>query len=109
MVDGFEQDPIDGISMAYTFDDPKAPSARRTQYFEMFGDRAIYHEGWVAATTPLRAPWDVTGPTTQDPAGAFKWELYNITRDFSEADDLAGKEPQRRVKILPGGGMGFSR
>ena len=58
IVNGVAQKPIEGVSMAYTFDDPKAPSTRRTQYFEMFGNRGIYHDGWVACTTPHLAPWE---------------------------------------------------
>src|SRR5437867_11184637 len=59
MVDGIAQKPIEGVSMAYTFDkaNTAAPSTRTTQYFEMFGNRAIYHDGWIAATTPPQPPW----------------------------------------------------
>jgi arylsulfatase A-like enzyme len=101
MVNGVPQKPIDGVSMAYTFDKENAnvPSTHKTQYFEMMGDRAIYHNGWVAATTPIRAPWDVTGPTTQDPANAYKWELYNITKDWTEFDDLAASNPEKLKEL----------
>lgn len=100
-VNGVPQKPIDGISMVYTFDKENAnvPSRHKTQYFEMMGDRAIYHDGWVAATTPIRPPWDVTGPTTQDPANAYKWELYNITKDWTQFDDLAATYPEKLKEL----------
>lgn len=92
-VNGVAQKPIEGVSLAYTFKDPGAPSTHKTQYFEMMGDRALYHDGWILSTTPLRAPWDLTGPTTQDPANAFKWELYNLKDDWTQNNDLSAKEP----------------
>ncbi len=93
VLNGVPQAPIEGVSMAYTFGDAKAPSPHRTQYFEMLGNRAIYHDGWVAATTPPTPPWAaVTGNVgVMD----YKWELYDVEHDFSEADDLAAKEPAR--------------
>jgi hypothetical protein len=93
MLNGVPQKPIEGASMVYTFDDAKAPSKRRTQYFEMLGNRAIYNDGWVAATTPTVAPWVVSG--TLPPVDAYKWELYNVADDFSEAVNLADKEPAK--------------
>jgi arylsulfatase A-like enzyme len=91
MLNGVPQKPIEGFSMVYTFDNSKAKSVHRTQYFEMFGNRAIYNDGWVAATTPPILPWVMGGnpPAVTD----YKWELYNVEQDFSEADDLAAKEP----------------
>jgi arylsulfatase len=92
VLNGVAQKPIEGVSMAYSFDDAKARSTRRTQYFEMFVNRAIYNDGWVAATTPAVAPW-VMG---QSPGiDAYRWELYNVDEDFSEAVDLADKEPKK--------------
>jgi arylsulfatase A-like enzyme len=90
VLNGVPQKPIEGVSMIYSFDDAKAVSKRRTQYFEMLGNRAIYNDGWVACTTPAVAPW-VTGniPDVDD----YKWELYNVKDDFSEAVNLADKEP----------------
>jgi arylsulfatase len=79
--------------MVYTFKDANAPSKRNTQYFEMMANRAIYHDGWVACTTPFRKPWQTIGGETKDPAHDFKWELYHIADDFSEADNLADKYP----------------
>jgi arylsulfatase A-like enzyme len=92
MLNGVPQKPIEGVSMVYSFDDAKAASTRRTQYFEMFANRAIYNDGWVAATTPPLAPW-ASGKTI--PVDDYKWELYDITKDFSQANNLAAKEPQK--------------
>jgi hypothetical protein len=92
-VNGVDQRPMDGVSMAYTFNDSNAKSTRNTQYFEMMGNRAIYHDGWVAATTPYRLPWQIIGGETQYPSRDFKWELYHVSDDFSEADNLAEKYP----------------
>jgi hypothetical protein len=94
MLNGVAQKPIEGFSMVYTFDNPGAKSVHRTQYFEMFTNRAIYNDGWVAATTPPRLPW-VIGVGSLPPVEDYKWELYNVDQDFSEANDLAAKEPKR--------------
>ena len=95
-VDGIQQKPLEGISMAYTFDaaNAKAPSRRHTQYFEMFANRAIYHDGWVAATTPPEPPW-LLGSKALPDVNDYKWELYNIDQDFSEYNDLAAKMPDK--------------
>ncbi len=87
-VNGAEQKPIEGISLAYTFDDPAASPRRTTQYFEMLGNRAIYHDGWMASTTPPIAPWDPNSADV-DPITGYHWELYNVAKDFSQAEDLA--------------------
>ena len=92
VLNGVPQKPIEGVSMVYTFDNAKAPSKRRTQYFEMFANRAIYNDGWVAATTPPLAPWDVRQSLDVDD---YKWELYNVDHDFSEANDLAAQGTRR--------------
>ncbi len=96
MVNGIKQKPIEGVSMAYTFDDAnaKAPSKRDTQYFEMFCNRGIYHDGWYACTTPPVPPW-VLGTAKLPEINDYKWELYNITDDFSQYNDLAGKNPDK--------------
>jgi arylsulfatase A-like enzyme len=93
MLNGVAQKAVEGVSMLYTFDDANAPSKHRTQYFEMFGNRAIYNDGWVAATTPPVPPWVMgqRAPNVND----YKWELYNVASDFSEANDLAAKEPRK--------------
>ena len=93
-VNGIEQRPIEGVSMRYSFDDPSAPSTRTTQYFEMFGNRAIYHDGWIASCFHGRLPW-VRAQAV--PFGdTERWELYNIADDFSQGVDLAEQFAQRR-------------
>jgi arylsulfatase A-like enzyme len=101
MVNGIAQKPMEGASMVYTFDkaNENAPSRRITQYFEMMGDRALYHDGWIASTTPIRPPWDITGPTTSDPANAFKWELYDLTKDWTQNNDLAASKPDKLKEL----------
>lgn len=99
MVNGVAQKPIEGVSMVYTFDQPNAPSRHTTQYFEMMSDRAIYHEGWMASTTPIRPPWDLTKPTSQDPANAYQWELYDITKDWTQFDDVSAKYPEKLKEL----------
>jgi arylsulfatase len=95
-VNGIKQKPIEGVSMAYTFDkaNGNAPSKHDTQYFEMFANRAIYHDGWVAATTPPAAPW-ILGTAKLPDINDYKWELYNIADDYSEYNDLASKMPDK--------------
>jgi len=97
MVHGVPQRPIEGVSMAYTFDDAKAPSRRTLQYFEMFGNRGIYHEGWTAVTKH-RTPWE-TGQIKTIPFKDDVWELYDTTRDFSQADNLAAKHPDKLAEM----------
>jgi arylsulfatase A-like enzyme len=94
MVDGVTQKPIEGVSLAYTFDraNANAESARTTQYFEMVGNRAIYHEGWIASCRHGRLPWVTKG--TADFADD-RWELYNIEEDFSQSEDLAASHPEK--------------
>jgi arylsulfatase A-like enzyme len=93
-LNGVPQTSIEGTSMVYSFDDAGAPSQHPTQYFEMFANRAIYSDGWVAATTPTALPWEVIAKDV-DVINGFKWELYNVDEDFSQAVDLAGKEPEK--------------
>jgi len=93
-VNGVAQKPIEGVSMAYSFDDPTVPSARQTQYFEMMGNRGIYHEGWVACTTPVRVPWEPVWPAV-DVINGYKWELYHVADDFSEAANVADEYPEK--------------
>jgi arylsulfatase len=94
-INGVKQRPIEGVSIMYTFDDPKAPSARRTQYFEMMGNRALYHDGWIACTTPKRPPWVNFGVSSKNPADDYDWELYNVADDFSEARNVAREHPKK--------------
>jgi len=97
MLDGVEQKPLDGKSFVYTFDNAAAPTQHGTQYFEMMGNRAIYKDGWMASTTPLRLPWINTGfePNPDD----FKWELYNINDDFSQSNNLVDKNPDKLKEL----------
>jgi arylsulfatase A-like enzyme len=97
MVNGIKQKPIEGVSMTYTFDkaNANAPSTRKTQYFEMISNRGIYHEGWYANTTPPVAPWVLNAPMPS--VNDYKWELYNLDKDYSQANDLAAQMP---VKLL---------
>ena len=97
MVNGVAQKPIEGVSMAYTWDkaNAEAPLARTTQYFEMFGNRGIYHKGWYACTTPPAAPWLMGTGAMPEVVNGYKWELYNISEDFSQANDLAATNPDK--------------
>ena len=94
-VNGIEQRPIEGVSMNYSFDDAKAPDTRKTQYFEMIGNRGIYHDGWFAGTIH-KAPWEAKPrhPLTED-----VWELYNVNEDFSQANNLADKNPEKLAEL----------
>jgi len=95
-VDGVRQRPLDGISLMYTFADKNAPERHTTQYFEVFGNRAIYHNGWFASAQHKdRLPWNgVTGKPPK-PLANDVWSLYNLNEDFSQASDLAAREPQK--------------
>lgn len=93
-VNGTQQAPVEGMSMAYAFTDADAPSPRTTQYFEMFANRAIYHDGWVATSTPTTPPW-VSVAEAVDPIDGYQWELYNVEEDFSQANDLAKSNPDK--------------
>ena len=97
MIDGIKQKPIEGVSMAYTWDkaNANAPSRHTTQYFEMLGNRAIYHDGWVAATTPATLPWELSSAPPPDVITGYKWELYNVQEDPTEFNDLADKMPDK--------------
>jgi arylsulfatase len=96
-IDGIEQKPMEGVSMAYTWDKTAAetPSARTTQYFEMLGNRAIYHEGWVAATTPATLPWELSSAPPPDVITGYKWELYHVAEDPTQNRDLAASMPDK--------------
>ena len=97
MVNGVAQKPIEGVSMAYTFDksNANAPSKRETQYFEMFGLRAIYHDGWIAATPPPAPVWMLGTVKLPEVVNGYDWELYNIVEDYSENNNLAAKNPDK--------------
>ena len=93
VMDGVKQKPLEGFSLVYTFDDAKATTHHPVQYFELVGNRGIYKDGWMASTTPLRLPWVTIGqePNPDD----YKWELYNVNDDFSQANNIVDKEPNR--------------
>lgn len=95
VVNGIEQRPIEGVSMKSSFDNATAPDARKTQYFEMIGNRAIYHEGWFAGTIH-KAPWEAKPrrPLTED-----IWELYNVDEDFSQAKNVAAENPEKLEEL----------
>jgi arylsulfatase len=95
VVNGTPQIPIEGVSMAYTFDDAKAPDRHTTQYFEIAGNRAIYHQGWLARTIH-KAPWEAA---PRAPFASDTWELYDAGNDFSLATDLAAKNPQKLAEL----------
>ncbi len=95
IVNGVQQRPMDGVSMLYSADEPKAGERRTTQYFEMFGNRGIYHEGWVACTRHS-IPWLLT---KNPPLADDVWELYNVDKDFSEADNLAAANPAKLKEL----------
>jgi arylsulfatase len=96
-INGIRQIPIEGTSMAYTWDkaNADASSRRTTQYFEMLGNRAIYHDGWVAATTPATLPWELSTKTPPDVISGYNWELYNVLEDPTQSDDLAANMPDK--------------
>jgi arylsulfatase len=98
VVNGLEQLPVDGVSMTYAFEGPDGPSTRTTQYFEMFGNRAIYHEGWMASCFHGRVPWNRFGMVPFD-GPQEKWELYNIAEDFSQGVDLSGEYPEKLAQL----------
>jgi arylsulfatase len=120
VVNGVPQDPIDGVSFAYSFDDRNADGRLRTQYFEIMGSRSIYHDGWLASALGPRLPWAPPDPRIRDwTPDDDVWELYHLDEDWSQAHDLAAAMPEKvaqmkeifiieaaRNKALPiGGGL----
>jgi len=95
-VNGTQQRPLDGVSMAYTFGDANAKSTRTTQYFEIAGTRGLYHEGWLACTYHNKLPW---APSKLPPFDEDRWELYHVDADFSQADDLAAEHPDKLAAL----------
>ncbi|MEU4234116.1 arylsulfatase [Nonomuraea sp. NPDC026600] len=96
-VDGVAQRPIEGVSMKYSFDDPRADERHTTQYFEMFGNRGIYHFGWTAVTRH-RIPWE-TGAQEMPPFAEDVWELYDTSTDWTQARDLARQQPDKLARL----------
>lgn len=99
-VDGVEQQPVDGVSMFYSFDNAGAASTRVTQYYEIHGNRGIYHDGWLANTTPRNMSWDMPVQQPTD-TSTYTWELYNLREDFSQSTNIAASHPQK-LKELQG-------
>lgn len=98
-VNGIDQKPMDGVSMVYSFKEKNARETRTTQYFELMGNRGIYHKGWFANTTPYRKPWQTIGGEPKDPANDLTWELYHIDNDYSQSNDLAKKHPAKLKEL----------
>jgi arylsulfatase len=100
MLNGVKQTLIEGTSLVYSFDNAKVPTRHKTQYFEMLCNRGIYHDGWIASTSPMRLPWAKVQPGA---AGAdpddFKWELYHVAEDFSQANNLAAQNPAKLKEL----------
>ncbi len=97
-VDGVEQRPIEGVSMAYTFDKENAgaPSTHKTQYFEMAGVQGLYDDGWMLSAVPTRPPWNLAiGGVNLDPASSFKFELYDLRKDWTQFQDVAADNPKK--------------
>ncbi len=96
IVGGIAQKPMDGISMDYTWDaGPDDPTRHKIQYFEMFGNRGIYDDGWYANTTPIVKPWELFSTPPTDVAQAYKWELYDLNKDWTQDHDLAAEMPDK--------------
>lgn len=100
-VDGIAQKPIEGTSFAYTFDaaNAKLPSRHTTQYFEMMGQWALYHEGWLMSTKVNRAPWDAFSAANPDPLNNQVFQLYDLNTSWNQADDIAADHPQRVAQM----------
>jgi len=94
VVNGTPQRELDGLDMSYTFASSDSTTTRRTQYFEMFGNRGLFHDGWMASARHSRLPWQFTGGSTGE-FDSDRWELYRVEDDFSQARDLALLEPER--------------
>ena len=97
MVDGIGQKPIEGVSMTYTFDkaNADAPTAHKVQYFEMMGVQGLYNDGWMLSAVPTRPPWQLLGKVIQDPATAFKFDLYDVHKDWTQYTDVAAENPAK--------------
>ncbi len=100
-VDGIPQKPIEGTSFAYTFDTKNAnePSRHKTQYFEMMGQWALYHDGWFLSTKVNRAPWEAYGKANPDPLNNQVLELFNLNSDFSQTANVAEAHPEKVAEL----------
>jgi arylsulfatase A-like enzyme len=99
VLNGVQQMPIDGISMAYTYTAPQAPSQRRTQVFEVMQNLGIYHDGWWAGTTPTNAPWEFFKSVGTSDPNDRNWELYHVAEDYSQSKDLAKSNPKKLMEM----------
>ncbi len=101
VVDGIKQKPIEGTSFLYTFDakNAKAPSRHTTQYFEMMGQWALYKDGWMLSTKVNRAPWQAFGPANPDPLNKQEFQLYDLSKDFTQSEDIAAKNPAKVAEL----------
>jgi len=101
VVNGFEQDSFDGVSMVYTFADAKAPGTRKTQFFDIMASRGIYHDGWFASALGPREPWvgGIPKGAKEWTPDKDQWELYNLNEDWSQANDLAAAMPQKLAEM----------
>lgn len=102
VVDGYAQDPIDGVSMTYTFADAAALGRKHIQYFENNASRGVYHDGWYADTFGPFIPWDTPGSVEKVNKWDAKvdvWELYDLRNDFSQANDLAAEKPEKLAEM----------
>lgn len=97
-VDGVPQEPVDGVSMIYSFNEPNAADKRITQYFEVLANRGIYHEGWFANTTPRNMPWKMPVQKASD-VTTYNWELYDLRNDFSQSNNLAEVMPEKLAEL----------
>jgi arylsulfatase len=100
-VEGIKQKPIEGTSLVYTFDKANAgaPTRHNTQYFEMGSVQGLYHDGWMLSAVPIRAPWELAVAAVEDPATAYKFELYDLSTDWTQNHDVAAQHPDK-VKEL---------
>ncbi|MCB2047661.1 MAG: arylsulfatase [Novosphingobium sp.] len=98
-VDGIVQKKMDGTSLAYTFRNPSASEAHTVQYFEQVGNRGIYANGWFANTRPLRMPWNQVDARPTDVEKDYTWELYDLTKDYSQSKDLAARFPDKLTEM----------
>ena len=98
-INGFKQVPMNGKSLLYTLNNPDAPEQHKTQYFEVIANQGIYHDGWIANSTPKRLPWEGRGPSNPDPFNDYEWELYNLREDFSQSKNLAKENPEKLEEL----------
>lgn len=98
-VDGFKQVPMAGKSLIYSFDNASAPETHTTQYYEIIANRGIYKDGWLANTTPRNLPWQGHPIPSEDPMKDYKWELYDLKKDFSQTDNVAAQNPEKLKEL----------